>query len=125
MRLLMGLYGLLELGHYRLKGPVLIEPMGKEMHAYIGQVRPHLDDRCPGGRRPQPWGVARSALWPIELPLVSQAIEMAHTDIKGSMSLGDLVEQAPTGTLWVVTKQVPQAGLIDVTKLSTGTKGWT
>src|SRR5712691_8838853 len=125
MRLLMGRYGLLELGHNRVEGALLIEPMGKEMHAHIGQTRPYLDDLCAGCRRPQAWGVARSSLRPIELPLVPQAIEMANTDVKGGMSLSDLVEQETTGALWVVLKQVPHYGFLDITKLATRTKGWT
>jgi hypothetical protein len=70
-------------------------------------------------------GVARAALGPIELPLTPQAIEMAHTDVKGGMSLGDLVEQESTRTLRVVAKELPYQGLLGLTELSAGTKGWT
>ena len=33
MRLLLGLYRLRELSHHRVKGMLLVEPMGKHMHA--------------------------------------------------------------------------------------------
>jgi len=66
--------------------------MGKEVDTHIGQPGPHLDDFCPRGHRAPLWGVARAALGALELPLTPQAIEMTNTNIKGSMSLGDLVE---------------------------------
>jgi hypothetical protein len=52
MGLLMGLDGLPELSHHRVEGPVLIEPMLKEMHAYIEQTGLDSDDRGAGSRRP-------------------------------------------------------------------------
>jgi hypothetical protein len=125
VRVLMSLDGLRALGHNRGKGPLVIEPMGQEVDAHRGQTGPHLDDRCAGGRRPQAWGVSRAALRPIALPPVPQAIEIAHTEVKGGMRLGDLVEQEPTGALGVVMQHGPHPGLLDVTTLSTGTKGWT
>jgi hypothetical protein len=66
--------------------------MGKEVDTHIGQPGPHPDDFCSRGHRSTLWGVARAALGPMELPLTPQAIEMANTNIKGGMSLGDLVE---------------------------------
>ena len=45
MPVLLGLYGLLELGHHRLKGVLLVEPMGKQMHADKRQPRHNLDER--------------------------------------------------------------------------------
>jgi len=125
MGVLMRFDGLLELCHHRVTCSLVIEPMGKAMDAHRGQTGPHLDDLCTGGRRPEAWGVARSAFRPIELPLVPHAIEMANAEVKGCLSLGDLVEHKPTGALWVFMKQGPQPSLLDVTKLSTGTKGWT
>jgi len=50
---------------------------------------------------------------------------MADTDGQGGMSLGDLVEQESTRTLRIVVKGFPHHGLVDLTELSTGTKGWT
>ena len=44
MRLLMRLYRLGELGHNRAKGLVLVEPMGKQMHADTRQTGRHLDE---------------------------------------------------------------------------------
>src|SRR3989441_7703811 len=123
MRLLMGLYGLLELGDNRVQCPLLIEPLSKEMHAHIGQMGPHLDDLCPRGRRPTAWSLARAALGPIELPPAPQAIPMANTAVNGRMTLGDLVEQEPTRALRVGMKQGPQPGLLNVTELSACTKG--
>ena len=54
---LMGLDGLGELGHNRAKGIVLIEPMGKEMHAHTRQMRRDLDDRCARTNRTAPCGL--------------------------------------------------------------------
>jgi hypothetical protein len=125
MRVLMGLYGLRELGDNRGKCPLLLEPLGKEMHAHIGQTGPHLHDLCTGGRRPTAWGLARAALGPIELPPAPQALQMANTDVHGCMTLGDLVEQEPTRALRVFMKQGPQPGLLNVTELSACIKGWT
>ena len=44
MRLLMRLYRLRELGHNRAKGIVLVEPMGKQMHADKRQMGHNLDE---------------------------------------------------------------------------------
>jgi hypothetical protein len=66
--------------------------MGKEMHADIRQMRLNPDDLGSGAPWPRSELVARSAFGPTELPLTPQAIEMAHADGQGGMSLGDLVE---------------------------------
>ena len=52
MRLLIGLDRLRELGHHRAKGLLLVEPMGKQMHADKRQTGRDLDDRCARGNRP-------------------------------------------------------------------------
>jgi hypothetical protein len=44
MRVLMRLYCLGERGHNRAKGPVLVEPMGKQMPADTRQPWRHLDE---------------------------------------------------------------------------------
>ena len=44
MRVLMRLYRLRELGHNRAKGLVLVEPMGKQMHADTRQTGRNLDE---------------------------------------------------------------------------------
>jgi len=99
--------------------------MIKAMYPEIRQTRLYLDDLSSGGRRPMTGGVARAALGPIELPLTTQPIEMTHTDLKGCMSLGDLVKQESTRALRVVVKELPHQGLLGLTELSAGTKGWT
>ena len=43
MRLLLGLYRLCELSHNRVKGMLLVEPMGNHMHADTGQTGRNLD----------------------------------------------------------------------------------
>jgi len=43
MRVLMGSGGLVELSHKRGKGPLVIEPMGQEMHADKRQTGRNLD----------------------------------------------------------------------------------
>jgi len=125
IRVLMGLDGLREVGDNRVKCPLLIEPMRKEMHAHVGQMGPHPDDLCARGRRPTTWVVARTALGPIALPPTPQPIEMANTDLNGCMSLGDFVAQESPRALWVVVECFPYQGLLDVTELSASTKGWT
>ena len=54
----MGFNRLLETSHYRLKGLLLVEPMGKKMYAHIRQMRRNLD-QCPpaAGRLPRGEGV--------------------------------------------------------------------
>jgi hypothetical protein len=69
--------------------------------------------------------VARAALGAAKLPPTSQPVEMTHTDVKGRMSPGDLVAEEPTGALRVCMQQVQHESLVDITELSTGTKGWT
>jgi hypothetical protein len=125
MRLLMGLYGLRELGENRLTGPLVIEPLGTERPAHREHTGPHLDDLSPRGRRPTAWSLARAALGPMELPPAPQAMPLAHTDVHGRMTLGDLVEQEPTRALRVGMKQGPPPGLLNVTELAACTKGWT
>jgi hypothetical protein len=99
--------------------------MVKEMYAHIRQTRLHPDDLGSGPRGPMSGLVARSASGPIELPLTPQPIEIAHTDVQGGMSLGDLVEQESTRALRIVVKDIPHQGLVDLTELTPGTKGWT
>ena len=90
---LMGLNRLLETGHYRLKGLLLVEPMGKKMHAHIRQMRRDLDQRTASGGAA--CRVARASLASIALPCGSQPIEMAHAHRQRSLHVGDLVEQCP------------------------------
>src|SRR5712691_9388140 len=49
MALLIGLDGLLELGHHRREAMVLVEPMRKEMHADTRQTGQECNDFCPKG----------------------------------------------------------------------------
>ena len=44
MRVFMRRYRLRDLGHNRVQGPVLVEPMGKQMHADKGQTGRNLDE---------------------------------------------------------------------------------
>ncbi len=104
VRLLMGCDRLVKPSHNRVKGACLIEPMRKEMHADIGQTGLDADDVGAGGRRPRTRGVARASLGTTKLPLTSQAVEMADTDVKRRMTVGDLVEQEPTGALGLFMK---------------------
>jgi len=62
------------------------------MHAHIGQTGLYADDVGAGGRRPMTGGVARASLGSIQLPLTSQAVEMADTEVKRRMTVGYLVE---------------------------------
>ena len=93
MGLLMSFNRLLETSHYQLKGLLLVEPMGKKMHAHIRQMRRNLDQRTASSGAACP--VARASLASIALPCGSQPIEMAHAHRQCSLHVGDLVEQCP------------------------------
>jgi hypothetical protein len=92
MGLLIGLDGVLELSHHRVKSALLFEPMLKEMHAHIEQTRLDSDDLSAGGRRSMTGSGARAALGAAELPPSSQAVKMTDTDVKRDLTLGHLVE---------------------------------
>ncbi len=125
VRLLMGCDRLVKPSHNRVKGACLIEPMRKEMHAHRGQTGLYADDVGAGGCMLMTGGVARASLGSTQMPLTSQAVEMADTDVKRRMTVGDLVEQEPTGALGLFMKYVEDQRLFDVTALSTRIKGWT
>jgi hypothetical protein len=89
----MGCNRLLETSHYRLKGLLLVEPMGKKMHTHIRQMRRNLDQGAASGGAA--CHVARASLAAIALPGDSQPIEMAHAHRQRSLHVGDLVKQCP------------------------------
>ena len=124
MRVLIGLYGLRELGHNRIKGPLLIEPMGKEMHAHTRQMRRNLDDLALPRRGQARSPVARASLAPIELPLPPPPVQVADAQRQRCLLLGGPVEQHAARARWVLVEQLPQQGFFNCTKLSPGTKGW-
>jgi len=121
----MGLNGLLELDDDCAKDIVLVEPVGKEMHAHIRQPGRGLDDLRTQGNRPTAWRLARAPLGPMELPLSPPPVEMADTHGNGSLPLGDLVEEDAARARWVLLEHGPQQSLLDFTKLAPSTKGWT
>ena len=121
----MGLYGLRELGHNEVKGPLVVEPMRKEMHAHTRQTGPDVDDRCSRDSRPRGWRLPRPSLPTIELPLYPPPIELAQADRNRSLPPRGLVESQPARALWVFLEQAPQQGLLQVAELSAGTKRWT
>src|SRR5712691_8985056 len=125
MRVLMGLYGLRELGHNQVKDPLVVEPMRKEMHAHKRQTGPDADDRCSRDSRPRGWRLTRTSLATIELPLHPPPIELAQADRNRSLPPRGLVESQPARALWVFLEHAPQQGLLKVAELSTGTKRWT
>ena len=125
MGALMGFDGLLKLDHHRAKGILLVEPVGKEMHAHKGQTGRDLDDLRARGNRRTAWRLARAPLGPIQLPLSPPPVEMAETHRHEDLPLGDLVEEDSARTLRVLMEQGPQQGLLHFTKLSPSTKGWT
>ncbi len=88
----MGLYGLRELGHNQVKGPLVVEPMRQEMHAHKRQTGPDADDRCARDSRARGWRVTRTSLATIELPLYPPPIELAQADRNRSLSPSNLVE---------------------------------
>jgi hypothetical protein len=124
-RVLLDLYGLRELGHHQVKGPLVVEPMRQEMHAHTRQTEPDADDRCSRDSRPRGWRVTRTSLAPIALPLDPPPIALAQADRHRSLPLRGLVESQPARALWVCLEQAPQQGLLQVAELSAGTKRWT
>ena len=126
MRRLIGLYRLLELGHHRAKGSLLVEPMGKQMHAHTRQMGRDPDDLCARGNRPMACqrGCGRP-LRTIEPPCSPPPVEMANAHRNRSLPLGDLVEEHPARARWVLLEQAPQQGLLNFTQLAPSTKGWT
>src|SRR5712691_11026539 len=125
MRVLVGLNHLYELGHNRDKGLVLVEPMGKQMHAHKRQTGRDSDDLCARGTRPMAWHLTRASLATIELPLSPPAVDMADAHRHWSLSFGDLVEEHPTRALRVLLEHGPPQGLLHVAALSSSTQGWT
>src|SRR6266487_4720444 len=125
MRVLMGLYGLRELGHNQVKGPLVVEPMRQEMHAHTRQTGPDVDDRCSRDSRPRGGRLPRPSLATIALPLYPPPIELAQADRHRSLPPRGLVKQPPARALRVLLEQAPQQGLLNVPELSAGTKRWT
>ena len=119
---LMGLNRLLEAGYHRLKGLLLVEPMGKKMHTHIRQMRRDVDQRTASGGAA--CRVAGASLRPITLPCSSQPMKMAHAHRNRSLHVGDRVKQDPGRALRVFVQSFPQEGFVNVTQLSAHTKGW-
>jgi hypothetical protein len=95
MRGLLGLYRLLELGHHWAKGMLLVEPMGKQMHAHTRQMGRNPDYLCARGNRPMALSLMRAALATIEPPCHPPPIAMANAHRNRSLHGGDLVEEHP------------------------------
>ena len=115
----------LELSDNRVERLLLIGSMGKEMDSGMRQRGLDLDALGLGERQATRGCVARTAFGLIEFPSPPQAIEMAQTDAKGGMSLGDLIEQESARVLRVVVKKFPRQSLVKFSELLAGTKGWT
>src|SRR6266705_1026073 len=125
MRELIGLDRLLELSHHWTKGLLLVEPMGKQMHAHKREMGRDPVDRCDRGHRLMACRLLRAALGTIEPPYSPPPVEMANTHRNRSLPVGDLVEEHPTRARRVLVEQVPQQGLLNFTQLAPSTKGWT
>jgi len=122
---LMGLDGLSELGDNRAKSIVLVEPMGKEMHAHTRQMRCDLDDCCARTNRTAPCGSTGAAFSPIQVPLCPQPIEMANAHHNRDLTLSDLVEYYTAWTLRVLMEDLPHQGHLHDAQLSPSLKRWT
>src|SRR5215470_636121 len=107
MRVLMGRYRLPELGHYRAKGLLLVEPMGKQMHAYKRQMGRDPDHLCARDHRPMACSLMWAALATIEPPCHPPPVEMANAHPHRSLHVGDLVEEHSARARWVLLEQVP------------------
>ncbi len=62
VRLLLGLYRLRESGHHRAKGILVVEAMGKQMHAHTRHLGCDPDDLCATGHWPIAMSMTRAAL---------------------------------------------------------------
>src|SRR6266568_2003780 len=90
-----------------VKYPCWSSQRGKEMYADKRQMGCDLD-QCPAGiHRTAQAAVARSAFWPIQLPLDPQAVEMAYAHVHGDMALGNLIEHFPAGALRILVEYLP------------------
>src|SRR5713101_4963499 len=105
MRVFMGLYGLRELGHNRVKGRLVVEPMRKEMHAHKRQTGPDADDRCSRDSRSRGGRLTRTSLATIELPLHPPPVELAQADYNRSLPPRGLVKQQPARALRVLLEK--------------------
>src|SRR3989442_6028102 len=125
MPVLIGLYGLLELGHHRLKGVLLVEPMGKEMHPHKRHMGHDPHDLCATGHCQTALRVPRTPLATIHPPCGPPPIDMAKAHSQGYLPLGHFVEEHATRALWLLLEQAPQQSLLNFTELSSRTKRWT
>jgi hypothetical protein len=90
---LLGCHRLRETSHYRLKGLLLVEPMGHKMPPHLRQMRRNLDQRTASSSAA--CHVARASLASRARPCGSQPMEMAHAHRQRSLPMGNLVEQGP------------------------------
>src|SRR2546428_13609923 len=125
MPLLIGLYGLLELGHHRLKGVLLVEPMGKQMHPHKRHMGHDPHNLCATGNCQTTLSVTRTALATIHPPCGPPPIDMAKAHSNGYLPLGHFVGEQPTRALGLLLEQAPQQSRLTSTELWSRTKGWT
>jgi hypothetical protein len=121
----MGLDRLPELGHHRAKGMLLVEPMGKQMHADTRHIGCDPYDLCPRGNRPIALSTTRTALATIEPPRDPPPVDMAKAHCNRSLPLADLVEKHSARARRMFLEHAPQQGLLNFAKLSARIKGWT
>src|SRR6266446_10302115 len=125
MRRLIGLYRLLELGYHRAKGPLVVEPLGKQMHAHTRQMGRDPDDLCARGNRPMAFSLMRASLTAIEPPGGPPPVDMAQAHRNQYLPVGGLVEEDPAWAHRVLLEQAPPQGLLNFAQLSSSRKGWT
>src|SRR5712692_9593065 len=125
MRLLMRFYRLGELGHNRAKGLVLVEPMGKQMHADTRQTGHNLDEMPLRLRFFLRAHSARSPFASIEPPCLPQAIDLTEGDSNLPLRFCDRMEHHAAWTGGIVVQQLPKKGLVNFRHFSPSTKCWT
>ena len=103
----MGLCRPCEAGYYRGEGIVLVEPMGKHMHAHTCHMRRDPDHCRTRGPRPRAIGVPRASLATIEPPGSTPPVDMAQAHGNDTLPVGGLVEQYPTWALRLFLEQAP------------------
>jgi len=117
--------GLFEPRHHRLKGIVLIEPAGTQMHPHQGQTRSNTDHgiaRAHGAVCRRPKG---AALATAQRPLGSPAVDLAPCHPRPNLLLGRFGEQVSAGAMEVLLEHGPQQSLLDFSEFATVTKRWT
>ena len=105
---------------------LLLKPAGKEMHAHPGEMRGDLHE-CRAG-----WFLVRAShrttratCGSLALPLAAPSVEMAHTDLRVGLLLGEMIEQDATWAQRVLVEALPNHGERHHAEFSSRFQRWT